>query len=420
MSEQKQSTSLIGWLFIATLSFMPVVLWVSIPDQISAFSLLGIGKILGLFGTALFSISFFLSTRLSILEKIFGGFNKIYDAHSKIGQAALIVLLFHPIFLLQNNSISASSAIRFFIPSENWAINWGIFSLFGMLILIIITLYLRPKYNLWKFTHKFLGFAFFLAALHIYLIPSDTSQNIPLRLYMLGIVGLGLLSFSYKTLLGSFFIKQFECVVSEVHVLSERIVEIILTPVAGTLSYTPGQFGFLSFKNSQMSSESHPFSFTSTNDKQYISVLIKKLGDYTEKINEIPIGSQAWIEGPYGNFSFKTSRYKNQVWIAGGIGITPFMSMARSLKPTDHYTIDLYYCVRNPEEAVKIPELQALSQNLQGIFRFILYCSSQSGHISPQYISKNSGGLEQKSFFLCAPVPMIHAMRYGLQKAGVS
>jgi len=237
---------------------------------------------------------------------------------------------------------------------------------------------------------------------------------------MLGIIGTGLVSFCYKTLFGSFFIKKFECVVSEVHVLSERIVEIILTPVSGTFSYTPGQFGFLSFKNSQMSSESHPFSFTSTNDEQHISVLIKKLGDYTEKINEIPIGTKALIEGPYGNFNYKISHNKNQVWIAGGIGITPFISMAKSLKPTDHHTIDLYYCVRNPEEAVKVSELQALSQNLQGIFRFILYCSSQTGHISPQYITKNLGGLEQKSFFLCAPVPMIQAMRDGLRKAGIS
>jgi len=146
--EQKQLSPMAGWLFILIIAIIPLFLWASIPSQISAFSLLGIGKMLGLFGTTLFVLSFFLSTRLRILEKIFSGFNKIYDVHSKIGQIALILLLFHPIFLLQNYSISASSAVRFFIPSNNWAINWGIFALFGTLFLIAITLYLRPRYTI--------------------------------------------------------------------------------------------------------------------------------------------------------------------------------------------------------------------------------------------------------------------------------
>ncbi len=398
----------IGWYVLLGIALFPLVLWRLSPTQVPIVSMVGIGKAFGLLGTAFFSLSFILSTRLHILEKVFEGFNKIYSAHSKIGQLGLIFLLFHPLFLIQNNSDSLDQAIFFLLPSSNWAINWGIFGLALLLILIVVTLYLRPKYNIWKTTHKYLGLAFFLGILHVYLIPSDTAAFMPLRIYMLVLVFLGLVAFIYKTLLGTYLIKQFEYVVASVQVVNDHMTEIILQPKYDALSFIPGQFVFLRFFGTSLGTESHPFSIASSPDQKELRIIAKNLGDYTARLPEIGVGTKALVEGPYGSFNYQAAAVKRQIWIAGGVGITPFLSMAASLPSDGDYTVDLYYCVKNDADACKTEELQALQNES---LRIMVYSTQKYGHLSAALIEKNTPDLLQAAVFICAPPAMIRTLR---------
>jgi len=133
----------------------------------------------------MFSLNFILATRLHFIEKLFNGLNNIYQKHSLLGQIGFILILFHPLFLIPKYASTFKGALSFLWISNSLARNLGILALMIMIILIILTLYLRPKYNIWKITHKFFGFALFLGALHAFLIPAYIMENPILKIYVL-------------------------------------------------------------------------------------------------------------------------------------------------------------------------------------------------------------------------------------------
>ena len=71
------------------------------------------------------------------------------------------------------------------------------------------------------------------------------------------------------------------------------------------------------------------------------------------------------LEGPFGAFLYLQAPSTRQVWVAGGIGITPFLSMARDLDRNErkNFDIELYYSVRNVTEAAFLEELQDIERD---------------------------------------------------------
>jgi predicted ferric reductase len=328
-----------------------------------------------------------------------------------------MLMLFHPLLLLGTyRGFSFGGAISFFTPSLDWAINWGIFSLALMILLIVLTLYLRPKYNIWKWTHKFMGLAFFFGAVHAFMIPSDVATYMPLRIYILVVFVFGIYSFIYHSILGYYFIKKYKYMVSAVRVLGGNVTEVLLKPTGAKLNFTPGQFAFVSFKDQSVSNESHPFSLSSPAGLDEISFTMKVLGDYTSELPNLSVGSEALIEGPFGKFSYKDSNNKNQIWIAGGIGVTPFLSMIDSVSKDPEYSVDFYYCLKNEKEAVHLEDLKKY-ENSQ--IKIITHYSDVDGFINADIVNKKSGGFLNKDIFLCAPPVMIRSVRKQLLASGV-
>jgi len=415
-----------GWVLVLALSLFPVILWLLSSPFSSRFngfagSAASFGQVFGLVGAAMFAVNLILSTRLRFVEKIFFGLNRVYYRHSQLGQVAFMLLLFHPLFLLPKYAGgSFFQAALFLLPGSNWPINFGWLALAGMILLIVATLYLPLRYNFWKVTHKFLGLFFFFASLHIWLIPSDVSSYLPLRVYMLGLSMLGLSAYVYHTLLGKFFTKKLHYVVKSVRLLNDNVVNIVMEPLGPELRFKPGQFVFVSFKGKGISRESHPFSITSSPGEKNISITTKKLGDYTDKLDKVPVEAMAEVEGPFGVFSYTLAKNNRQIWIAGGIGITPFVSMAKSLKPNGDYDIDLYYCLRNEREAVYLEDLKNIAQALRGGFKIIPFYSDAEGFINADVIERESEKLNDKDIFICAPPPMIASLKAQFLAKGIS
>lgn len=416
----------IGWSLVILLSLFPIVLWFLAPSYTARFSdistsMSNLGQIFGLVGATSFAINLILSTRLPFVEKLFFGLNIVYKRHSYLGQIAFLLLILHPLLLIPKYANdSFYQAALFLLPSGNLAINFGWFALVGMIVLIVLTIFIPIKYNFWKVTHKFFGYFFFLASLHIWLIPSDVSRYLPLRVYILSIAFIGLSAYIYYTILGKFFVKKLPFLVREVNLFSDSVINIVLEPLDRKLEFVPGQFIFVSFRSEKISRESHPFSLTSNPSDINISISTKKLGDYTNKLTDLKVGEKVLVEGPYGVFSYTNSKNKKQIWVAGGIGITPFISMAKSIKPSDGYNIDLYYCLKNEAEAIYLILLQKIAINLGGCIRIIPYYSDIKGFINADAIEKESIQLEDKDIFLCAPPIMINALRSQLLTKGIN
>jgi predicted ferric reductase len=367
-----------------------------------------IGQILGLMGITLFSINLILAGRSKFLDRYFNGLDKVYAHHRMIGSLAFSMMLFHPIFLMiKYLAISTKEAALFFVPFINVPITWGIISLLIMIILIVFTLYIKLKYHIWKISHKFMTVAFIFAIFHTFHISSDISRNNFLRYYILLFALVGIILSIRQAFLNKVLVKKLKYKIKEVKGLNKDIVSIEMSPVENKIKFQPGQFVFVSFDDKNTTRESHPFSIASSPNENNFKLVIKNFGDFTSKLSILSTNTDVLVEGPYGNFSFNNIKNKNQVWIAGGIGITPFLSMSKSLD--DSYDVSLYYCVKEDNEAVLLDEFTKI-QEINKNFKIKLWISSKNGFINANIISSEIGELGGKDIFMCGPSVFMNSL----------
>ena len=414
-----------GWLVVLIICVIPILLWSQNGPLIQRFSsplvtLLSLGQIAALLGLSLFCLSIILSGRFKFFESLFGGMNRVYIAHHIIGGLAFISLLFHPALIISTYLFtSAKSALRLLLPSvSNWPLNFGLAAHFLLTSLLIITFYSRLPYHIWRLTHKFLGLTLFLASLHAFFIPSDISSFFPLRIYMLSLVTLSLSIHVYRTVLGRFLVRRTPYRVNSINPLAGgSVTQIVFTPVDKPIKFDPGQFIFINLKDNKLS-ETHPFSINSPPDSPNITIAAKAIGDYTRELPSLKPKTTALIEGPFGRFSYLYYPQKNHIWIAGGIGITPFMSMASSLPNRPDYQIDLYYSVKDKSEAVYLNELLGLAKSLPNL-RLSPHFTSLSGRLDAQTILKSSSARISPAIFICGPPPMMENLRNQFHQLGI-
>lgn len=408
----------VGLPITLALSFLPAVIWFFLrpfPERFSGFAsaMASFGQITGLIGMAMFSLNLILGGRIKSLENYFGGLDKVYATHAMLGSLSFMLLLFHPLFLaIRYIPVSLKAAASFLLPGTDRNIDFGIIALMGMMLLMVITLFVKLLYQNWKVSHKFFGLVFFFAGLHSFLIPSDISRSDLLRTYMLLLALGGMAAAIRRSLMKKTLVKKLKYAIENVRRLNENVIEIEMSPEGERLEFSPGQFIFISFYSSEVTSESHPFSISSSPYEKNLKITVKALGDYTSLLQNIKTGSMAEIEGPFGKFFSGNLTDSNQIWIAGGIGITPFLSMARSIKILKpNHGIDLYYCVADKNEAVFLKELENIKTE-NGSFNLIpFYSKIRQYRISAEFIKKTSDGLDSKEIFLCGPPPMMAGLK---------
>jgi predicted ferric reductase len=377
-----------------------------------------LGQIFGLVGMTLFSINLILAGRFKFLDKYFNGLDKVYKNHSKIGSIAFSMILFHPIFLvIQYLSMSTKAAALFFVPFINMPITWGIISLFLMIVLISFTFYIKLKYHIWKMSHKFMVLAFAFGVIHTLTISSDISRNYLLRSYIFLLAFAGLVVSIRQAFLSKLLVKKLKYKVVGVNQLNTDVVEIEMEPIDEGMSFTPGQFAFFSFLSKGVTSEFHPFSISSSNKGTTLKITVKNLGDYTSLLKNLNKNDEVLVDGPYGHFSYQNVSSKNQIWIAGGIGITPFYSMAQNLDKG--YNVNFYYSIKEEKEAVYTRELQDISDRNPN-FKFNIWNAKDKGYINGKVIGDLSGGVEGKDIFFCGPPIFMENLKNQFTSLGVN
>ncbi len=419
---------IVGPILFSLLAFIPIVFWLEMmpikerfPNIITSF--VSLGQIAGLFGLSLFAVSLILSARIKLYDNLFFGINRAYFWHRIYGSIAFMALLMHPLFLIARTlPISFFAAAKFLLPEGALGKDLGFYALSLMIILLVLTLFVSLKYEIWKSSHKFLGIAFFLGGLHSLLMYSDIAVNPWLRFYMIVLVILGLVAYFYRTILGYWLIKKYEYQLVEKKVHSENVTTLVLEATGEVMKYVAGQFIFIRFNRFSLFNEIHPFSISSApGQEKCFQITVKNLGDYTSNINEIEIGTVAQAEGPYGKFSFEFSNNKKQIWIGGGVGITPFMAMLERMQKLNDkdYEIDLYYCTKNIHEQPLLHDLLEKTKTINN-FNLFSHCSIDQGRVTVDYINKNSNDLKDRDIFLCGPAPMIKSLKRQFISLGLS
>lgn len=415
-----------GWLIVFILCAIPVLFWLNIKSPADRFyskyeTFTSLGQLSSLVGSSLFAISLILSSRLKIIEKFIAGMNRAYINHHLIGGMSFILLMLHPMFLtIPYLFISVKAAISFILPKiENWEVYFGIASLLFMMTLLFITFYTKLPYHIWKMTHKFLGVAFFIGIIHAIFVSSDISAYAPLRIYMIILFGTAFVLYLYRSVFWRYFVPRLPYTVASVLDLGNKTVEITLNPIKKHLEYKAGQFVFINFIGKGVSSETHPFSIVSGPKDDSLSITVKELGDYTNLMGKLPIGTKAFVEGPFGAF-YKSNAKGNQIWVAGGIGITPFVSMAKDFANTHtaEQKVTLFYSISDKTENQYIDFLSVVQKNNPN-FKLIPFYSKEYGRISATEIVKLQSLDPKTELFFCGPPPMMKALREQFRALGV-
>ncbi|WP_419756908.1 hypothetical protein [Anabaena sp. FACHB-595] len=180
--------------------------------------------------------------------------------------------------------------------------------------------------------------------------------------------------------------------------------------------FQPGQFAWLTLEISPFRMREHPFSIAcSAEHSDRLEFGIKALGDFTKTIKDVKPGTKAFLDGPYGVFT--TDRYENTagfVFIAGGIGITPIISMLFTLaERKDERPLLLIYASKNWEDITYREEIEALTDKLDLTVIHVLKeppedWSGESGYVDQQllerYIPKRPA---TRNYFICAAPKMM-------------
>ncbi len=376
--------------------------------------LLVISQIISLIGTIYLSVSFVLSSRFSFLERLIGGLDVVYKIHHFLGAISFVLLLHHPLLLAVRILPNAQAALRYLLPSNNLSFNFGIAALFLMILLIIFTLFVHLPYHIWKNIHIWMGGVLLLAMLHVFFIVSDVSIFLPLRIWMFTWMIVGLISFIYKRFFYNRYKNTYEYQILKITEINNYFEFILSPPANEKMKYQSGQFVYLASENETLGEENHPFSIASSPDQNEMVLIIKKLGDYTSKMGLLKAGEKVRIHGPYGTF-LETVPIKNiLVGIAGGIGMTPFISLLKNNRLLENKKLTLFHVIKDQRDS-----FFNQTENLSFNSKTIVHNSTENGKFSLEAVQHSVENIKEATFYICGPSSMMESLRSQLISAGV-
>jgi NAD(P)H-flavin reductase len=185
-----------------------------------------------------------------------------------------------------------------------------------------------------------------------------------------------------------------------------------------------GQFVSISIMKPDGWSEPHPFSIAGAPEDPILRLTIKKAGQFTSAIPDLKPGTEVRCMGPIGAFCKDIDAKPLVVMMAGGVGITPFLSVLRHFRNVKAKNIvKLFWVNRTMEDVFATDEIQATTRDLA---LTVVYCLSRADDVQGYYrqeypgvfyekgrlsgdILKRYGATKDASFYLCGPPPMMES-----------
>ncbi|MDX2157735.1 MAG: ferric reductase-like transmembrane domain-containing protein [Hyphomicrobiaceae bacterium] len=381
-----------------------------------------LGQYVGVAALIAMGIAQLLATRMRWLELLFGGLDRIYVLHKWLGIGAIAMALLHDGLGAEVKGAGVTGVdlgpIGRLLGDDDAGEELGELALDGLLVLVGLTLLTFIPYRWWFWTHRFIGAVYVVAVVHFLLVRKPFTIGDPLGLYVGAFCAIGVLSYLYCLLPFGRAFGRYAYTVRSVRP-EGGAVEVKLERKRGGFRHLPGQFAFLSFDMPGLR-ETHPYTISSAPaaDGRELRFTIKPLGDYTRRLaTSLTPGATARVAGPYGRF-LRPRKAKAEVWIAGGIGITPFVAWAGSL--TDGGPpIRLLYTVRGREHAAHIAELEHAAQRHPG-FTFRVIDTSKEPRLTAAAVAEAAGApLRSVRVSYCGPLAMRQELRAGLVALGL-
>ena len=390
---------------------------------------------LGFVGLSTMGLQFAVTARFRRLANPYG-IDVVIRFHRQIALFAGALVLAHPAILF---AADPGRLALLDFTSAPWRARFGLTSVLALAALTVLAVWrqrLGVRYESWRVTHGILAvLAVAFALAHIELVGYYVSQPWKRGLWVAMSAAMVAL-LAYTRVVKPLRQRRRPYRVAEVRPERGASTTLVLEPVGHDgMRFSPGQFAWLTLADSPFALEEHPFSFSSSaGHPERLEMTIKDLGDFTSRVRQLPIGRRAYLEGPHGAFTIDRYDGPGYVFIGGGVGITPLMSMLRTLadrRDTRHH--ELIYQARTADDLTFREEIDALAASGQegeapALDLEVVYVltrpptgwTGESGRITTELLRRHVvDDWPAHKYFVCGPQAMMDSVERELLAGGV-
>jgi predicted ferric reductase len=381
------------------------------------------GEVFGVEAVLLFSCSLVLATLLAPIERAFGGLDRVATWHRGSAIAGLAVLVGHVALITSSPD-----------PYEtSFGHALGDIALLGILFLSVWALAPRLRarrwpgpvrrlarigYERWLTAHRLTGLFVAVAVAHGAIVDPTLRDSTFLLVVFVVIGGTGVVAYLYRELFARYVVPIYDYTVRTVERLTPDVIAVRMLPATQRLVFAAGQFVVVAF-GGRSGWERHPFSVSSEPSRQDLEVTIKASGDYTSALLErVRPGVPAKIAGPFGGFDYRRGG-DLQAWIAGGIGVTPFLSWIRSIDGTLDREVHFFYSTARAEDALHRDEVDRAAVAHPSLHVHHV-ASETDGRLTAERVLSALPAGASPWVYMCGPAPMMRSLAAGFRKAGVA
>ena len=383
-----------------------------------------VSRFFALTGSYLSIIGLLLIARIPWVENALGH-DRLVVWHRKAMPYALYMITLHVLLVALGYAGSEGKVV----VHELWVMvttyPWMLPAFVGFILLILagITSYKQVrsqiKYETWWVIHLYTYLGVALSFMHQILTGGMFIGHPLNRAYWIGLYVAVLLAIvTWRIALPTYRSLRHNLVISRIEQEGPSVFSIYVSGKEITkLRAQGGQFFNWRFLTKDRWHESHPFSLSAAPTENELRFTVKALGDSSQNIEKIPIGTRVIIEGPYGIFTRDmASQFKHVTLIGGGVGITPLRAIIEEIP--DSTTIDVIYRARDESDLVLKDELDKLAST-RGIRVNYLVGPRTLFPINQFTIKKYAPRFADSDVYVCGPQTLIDAVVDACKEAGI-
>lgn len=378
----------------------------------------------GLLAMTCMGLAMLLALRPRWLEQRLDGLDKMYRLHKWLGIGALVISVIHwlaakgPKWAVgwgwlerphKGPGAAQQSLEAFFTSQRGNAESLGEWAFYAIVILLALALIKRIPYRLFYQTHRVMAVIYVVLVVHSLILLKFSYWSTPIGWLTGALLAVGTWVAVISLLRRIGDQRQIPGQITGLHYYAEVKSLEVQTRVPAWPGHKPGQFAFVT---SDSREGFHPYTIASDwrPDNPQITFVVKALGDHTRTLPEqLKVGQPVTVEGPYGCFTFEDLRPR-QIWIGGGIGVTPFVARLKHLAahPGEDQHVDFFHSTSEVDE-------QALARLADDVddtnVRMHLLISARDGYLTAERIRALVPDWREASIWFCGPAGFGETLR---------
>ena len=378
--------------------------------------IIAISRIAGIIATAGVLLEFLVMSRAPFIEDNFS-LEEINEFHRYAGYTIFYSLIVHIVFVTVGyGAIDHFSLWKQFwsFPSQFSGLLSALVGSAALLVAAALSIKLLRKklpYELWYFIHVIVYGSIVLTFSHQVDSGGDVSTLPWMRAYWYFLFGLLFVIVAYYRFIRHITLSLYHGF--KVEKIVPEANGIYSVYISGRniqkYNYKAGQYAHWRMLNPKLFLQNHPFSFSSVPGSDHLRFTFKTSGDFTNKLASVPVGTRLLVDGPRGSFVTEHSFDRKVLMIAGGIGVSPFIPLAKSLLE-DKRDVTVLYSVVNREDVAFKEEFNQLLNTYPATFRLVNHVASETGYITEATLLKFVAEDRDEAVYVCGPPAMTNSI----------